>query len=502
MEPTPEEMAAITTIGHAADWAGLTGAAQTSWYGVVGIEATTRLRALAAVPQDEHDTMLSEWVIGADAVVPTSIQRSAASLLYSVCRLRCGVDKTAPERRADEEQKQRDADAKQALDLERARALTFAATSAAAKAQAAPPPYTGKKVKMATVADQGTDEELPILDDERIHKAYGAYKARLGDFPPPDVEPSLAQITCLDRVFKVGPPYVDFALWGPHGQRIEKRVRMQGVKIKPDGSIGVCEINGPVTFDDWCQCYSVFRTGAIMLEAILPVYLDAYSDLMKRYHERYGSKVWSLLYQADVRARLEQSERIRRLGAAALADGVAGCNFVPTMPWNWVWKELVNDDRFWKREYEEQAMLVLANTRRLDSMLDGDAAIGDGFNRRAQGLSAGLPPGNRRNDPADQFSDAPTARPKKAARTEPDRGPDGLFSKNRKGLGLCRAFQTGGCGAHKGGKCPNNAQYVHQCGKCLSSDHGATFCDRDGAAPTGKGKGKGKPKGRGRGRGR
>jgi hypothetical protein len=144
-------------------------------------------------------------------------------------------------------------------------------------------------------------------------------------------------------VLKMGPPYVDFALWGPHGNRIVKKVRMQGTRIRPDGSLGAIEIAGPGCFSDWLQCYGIFRTGAIMMEAILPVYLDQYSDLIKRYSERYSASVWPLIYQSDVRARLEQTERLRRLGASLPDDPAARCRFVADKPWNWVWKALAEE---------------------------------------------------------------------------------------------------------------------------------------------------------------
>ena len=52
----------------------------------------------------------------------------------------------------------------------------------------------------------------------------------------------------------------------------------------------------------WSECFRVFRTAAIMLDLCNPAMLDAYRDLLKRYRTRYGTSVWHLLCQADVRA--------------------------------------------------------------------------------------------------------------------------------------------------------------------------------------------------------
>eukprot|EP00971_Amphidinium_carterae_P338268 6475521-Amphidinium_carterae.1 len=54
---------------------------------------------------------------------------------------------------------------------------------------------------------------------------------------------------------------------------------------------------------------------------------------------------------------------------------------------------------------------------------------------------------------------------------------DGLFTHNRRGLEICRAFQEGSCGATVfGNKCPKDTSRVHQCVKCLSADHGSVDC--------------------------
>lgn len=57
----------------------------------------------------------------------------------------------------------------------------------------------------------------------------------------------------------------------------------------------------------------VLHTGAILFEADASFKLDTREKLITRYGERYG--IWPrlpVIYQADVRARLEQVERIRR----------------------------------------------------------------------------------------------------------------------------------------------------------------------------------------------
>ena len=47
-----------------------------------------------------------------------------------------------------------------------------------------------------------------------------------------------------------------------------------------------------------------------MLDAMSSSTLDHYYDLVKSYMQRYGPSVWMILYQADVRARMDHMERM------------------------------------------------------------------------------------------------------------------------------------------------------------------------------------------------
>ena len=84
-------------------------------------------------------------------------------------------------------------------------------------------------------------------------------------------------------------------------------------------------------------------------------------------------------------------------------------------------------------------------------------------------------------------------------RYEPRKNADGYYIENRKQVKLCDDWQAGKCPSHgrKDGVCMQHAGLRHQCGICLSPEHGvsgrpgkqAVQEQRKGA---GKGKGKGK----------
>eukprot|EP00969_Alexandrium_andersonii_P173378 7664441-Alexandrium_andersonii.AAC.1 len=49
----------------------------------------------------------------------------------------------------------------------------------------------------------------------------------------------------------------------------------------------------------------------LLLEQCNPEPLDLYGEYIRVLHETYGSECWCLIYQADVRMRSEEFERIR-----------------------------------------------------------------------------------------------------------------------------------------------------------------------------------------------
>ena len=72
------------------------------------------------------------------------------------------------------------------------------------------------------------------------------------------------------------------------------------------------------------------------------------------------------MYQADVRARLELAERLRRRGAEEYAQAQVDRvhhDFSPEQPWVWVFRRMVSDacTKFWNQEIEVPALLVLSH---------------------------------------------------------------------------------------------------------------------------------------------
>ena len=252
-------------------------------------------------------------------------------------------------------------------------------------------------------------------------------------------------------------PYVDFTVWGPHGGRLMRKLKLHGNTFTSDGALLPIEVRGPPDFEHWLGSYLCLRTALISWKAVDLGRLDAYSRLIGRAVSRFGTGSWFQIYQAELRCRSEHMERIRRRGDKDKAVAEAAGHVHPldrSRPWDWVWGEAIRDLEYWRIELEEPALLML--TRR--------------------GSSA--PP-----------SSSSAAAPAKRTAIE-DHGPalkvprqhsvDGnVFRANRKGKRLCDDFNRGTCQSQPySDSCPKQQGYVHQCSRCLQPGHGLHNCPR------------------------
>ena len=361
------------------------------------------------------------------------------------------------------------------------------------QAAASDPPISNQltKFKLNSVVNQASEAELVVLDNSELKEAYGNYKRVFGVFPPPDEELTAEQLTAVKKLLDADlTPFVDFAVWVPHANRMMRKLKLQGSTFGADGTIQPIEVSGPPSFDFWSKSYACLRTALISWRAVELGRLDMYAGMIRRYVSRYGERAWLQIYQADVRCRGEHMERVRRRGdeerSRALAAGQSH-PLDPSRPWDWVWGEVLSDSDFWRVELEEPALLIL--TRGSKTGLASENVAGPQAGKRyAMETHTAAPP------------------PKRAEhRAIPDdmRNADGSFSHNRKGKALCVDFNQGQCSYNASSViCPKNSEQVHQCSKCLSQQHGAHACSgpSDGGGGKGKGKGWGKNKVKGKGK--
>eukprot|EP00971_Amphidinium_carterae_P297429 5908872-Amphidinium_carterae.1 len=76
------------------------------------------------------------------------------------------------------------------------------------------------------------------------------------------------QVACLKHALEHRrPPYVDFGIFTPYGDRLQRKLRMTGLALQTDGSLKNTEVPGPPTLSDWDASYRVLRTALLCLGA-------------------------------------------------------------------------------------------------------------------------------------------------------------------------------------------------------------------------------------------
>ena len=199
---------------------------------------------------------------------------------------------------------------------------------------------------------QGSEESVPKIYADEMTKHWDWFSLVYGRDPRPEEECTADQLTGVDTLLKRDiAPYVDFGIWGPNHHRLLNKLRNTGLQLLVGGVLRHIEISGPPDFTSWSECYSLLPTALVGFNAVgLGPMLD-YSRLIGRYAARYGSLTWPLLYQCDVRCRLEHMERLRRVqernSVAAIARGQApAVHFDKGRPWDSVWSAAVDDKNF------------------------------------------------------------------------------------------------------------------------------------------------------------
>jgi hypothetical protein len=484
VDPSAVETASWSTISDVMTWArfgtDMSTPTNVSFLALLGIEANDDPAPLALVEEGDWQAVVASWTIatttgsGDTAVVtatpPTIFQAAKAGLVGRAIRIKYGLQLRASEI-----------------------AAHAAATALGSQIHLSQPPVgqiassPSRKVKLAQVADQTTEDEVPLLDVSAVSAAYARYDLRMGGIPPEEVEPSLEQLTALHYiVFLIRlVPYLDYAIFGPHATRSIRRIRLSGLVLSASGALIQAEQYGPANFDQWSACSGVTRAAFIMLDIMTPSAYDVYADLIRSYATRYGPRCWPLLYQADTRARRELAERVHRKldrSGALLLNGVATLK-----PWDAVYRQMVEEYAFWRREVEDPAMLILTSSANSALNVAGDAPVATRPSEHIAAVET-----YDASHPAGKVAKQSPVAAKKRKMNIHKLDASGLYTANRSDFSLCPKYQLGTCS----GKCPDSL--CHQCSKCLSSHHGLQKHDEavaKGGGGHGGGKGKGKDKG-------
>ena len=297
------------------------------------------------------------------------------------------------------------------------------------------------------------------LPQGELQRMFEDYKATYGDLPSTETEPTADQVAAVKQLLVSGSsPYIDFGVFGPHGQRILRKLTFMTYTLNSQGEWAKRELPGPPDFETWFSVYRCMRTTFLLLKAASAERLDSYCEFIRSLHNRFGAQCWDIIYVADTRMRGEEFERIRRRLVSEPAHGFTEAN-----PWSAVLAQAVREEGFWNREVVTQATLRLAQHR----------------TNPVRDIRTEEPPpmigsqGSSGQDPKP---------PRKKRRQE---GEDksvlegGIYTHNRRGVEVCGAWNKGQCGINKPqSKCMAKPKpRSHQCNRCLGP-HQATACNK------------------------
>jgi len=316
-----------------------------------------------------------------------------------------------------------------------------------------------------TVDQTDRNSEVEIMNSNDVTAAYEGYNKKLRSgivgappvMPHPDEEPTIEQLTVLRAFAASGaPPSGDVSILAFHGLHI-------GVV----GAIVLAEMKEPANNQEWLASWRIFKVACLMLKILSTAAAHAYSGHIPRLHTRYGSRVCSLLYQADIRFRSEHAERVRKEGEAMKAKaGVDPCEYDSDMHCEFVYKQATEDFAYWRREFESDALLILAHIDNTQSHLGPDTGSLTDVTK-CDGLVEVVAAAQAHNGSRHRRVSDPKART--------DRGsiPKGISWRIMGGTPLCFAFQTGECTevtmVNNGPRCSRNTSRALQCARCLGS---------------------------------
>ena len=403
----------------------------------------TTVREVAYVSEEDWQEVVASLTLspgpGAEGptLVLTPVQRSRLRFLQRVARLTAG------------------------LPVEREKPLP--------EASAAPQPPS-KRVKLSSLVDPSAEAELVNLDSSVVRSMFSSYKDKRGAYPHKDHEPTEEQLSAVAQLLSAGQaPYVDFALFGPHGKRALKKLSMVAFTYQVEsGTWKRVEVPGPPDFATWWRCWLVFKTTLLLLGCVSTERLEHYGEYVRQLAETYGPEAWYIVAQADDRFRSEEMERVRRAAQISYeglpADARGSSSFQPDHPWEWAFGAALGEQGrdFWDTEVHKRALFYLTKLKtRGEALEDGTTLC----------LSSDKP--GVKSKASGHRAPSPDADPSRKKKKKP-----AASKKQKNSKEVCLKFQRGTCSE----PCPHGRRHVH-------TDQGKSW--DGGRQDKGKGGGKG-----------
>ncbi|CAK0852125.1 unnamed protein product, partial [Prorocentrum cordatum] len=343
----------------------------------------------------------------------------------------------------------------------------------------------GKVVKLALVFDQGDDGEVKVAENDLYERWFSNYQMQMLAVPPEDAEPSIEQLTALQRRVKDRgcSPYADFAAWRPLPRKGARADKFRAWFPTGDGSYTDKELPGPENLQQWEASRRVFAAACLMIMAVARPALELHAEKIRQLVQLWA-ECWHLTVTADDQMRAEHLRRVRRKYEAELQAGQTPApDWDSERPRSTIYRLAAADEAFWdSRVRHRAAAWVSRGGRGVLRATEEEAAVA----HLPGGLAAVAPPTEQPSNPTKRRK---TKAEKKAARSgQPQQQPSGnggpppaaprasAGGPRTTEIQICKTWNQGNpkneCGKLGApSTCPQGR--VHKCSTCGDPSHKA-----------------------------
>ena len=167
--PTQEEMAGMSTIAKAAEWAGAGDQLKEALFAAVGATGEEHPRLLGSVSEQDFTDSTRDLKLGEEPL--SLIQKGRIKFIARICRIIVGNETMPPGYASGGQVESAPGHLLQAAFQEASRIATLAKEAAMSAAEAARAQQAGQGVQLKQVVPQSSEARVPFVKAEEIKKA-------------------------------------------------------------------------------------------------------------------------------------------------------------------------------------------------------------------------------------------------------------------------------------------------------------------------------------------
>ena len=254
-EPPMARLATMATVADILDWVPVASPVREAMLGALGLQEGSPVRILAGI--DEEDVLALRSSLRIDGQPLTPAAKGIMGITWKTARLAAGLEKS---REQVENEKAKVKEEALAMDRSKLEVLRLQAQASASGSGTSSGKAALNVINLAEVLDQTRSGTVPRLSNKEIIDAHAVYEDKMEGECPGDERPTDDQISAVVAVLAEDDnAYPDFAIFGPHGNRMLRKLSMSGLIPSGVGCFRRVEIRGPPDIYTWTRSFMVWR---------------------------------------------------------------------------------------------------------------------------------------------------------------------------------------------------------------------------------------------------